>query len=58
MIQKTSIWKPLYHINPDIVRALMEIEASKTVVEHTPLSPAIETELRRKARVRSTLAQK
>lgn len=32
----------------------MDIEASKTVVENTPLSPAVEAELRHKARIRST----
>lgn len=32
----------------------MEIEAARAVVEHTPLPPAVEAELRRRARVRST----
>jgi Fic family protein len=32
----------------------MEIEAAKAVVENTPLTPAVEAELRYKARVRST----
>jgi len=32
----------------------MEIEAARAVVEHTPLPPAIEAELRHRARVRST----
>jgi Fic family protein len=32
----------------------MDIEAAKAVVDHTPLSPSIEAELRHKARVRST----
>ena len=49
-----SIWKPLYTISPTIAQGLMAIEASKAVVENTPLSPAVEAELRYKARVRST----
>ncbi|HBR19409.1 MAG: cell filamentation protein Fic [Planctomycetes bacterium GWC2_45_44] len=49
-----SLWNPLYSISPAIVRGLMEIEAAKAVVENTPLTPAVETELRYKARVRST----
>ena len=54
MKNKTSIWKPIYIIKSDIARSLMEIEAAKAVVENTPLSPAVEAELRHKARVRST----
>lgn len=54
MNKKNSIWKPSYAINADIARALMEIEAAKAVVETTPLSPAVEAELRHNARVRST----
>ncbi len=46
-------WKPFYTINPVIARALMDIEAAKAVVENTPLPPAVEAELRHKARVRS-----
>ncbi|MBF0522212.1 MAG: Fic family protein [Candidatus Omnitrophica bacterium] len=48
------IWKPVYQLNHSIARALMDIEAAKAVVEKTPLSPAIQAELRHKARVRST----
>ena len=48
------IWKPVYQLNSSIARALMSIEAAKAVVEKTPLSPAIQAELRHKARVRST----
>lgn len=47
-------WIPKHSISTAIARALMEIEAAKAVVENTPLSPAIEAELRHKARVRST----
>lgn len=49
-----SIWKPLYSISQTIARGLMQIEAAKAVVENTPLSPAVEAELRYKSRVRST----
>lgn len=52
--QNQNIWKPVYAISSTIARALMKIEAAKAVVENTPLSPAIEVELRHKARVRST----
>jgi Fic family protein len=48
------LWKPVYQLNSAIVRALMDIEAVKAVVEKTPLSPAVQAELRHKARVRST----
>lgn len=48
------IWKPTYRLNFAIARALMDIEAVKAVIENTPLSPAIQAELRHKARVRST----
>src|SRR3990167_9084682 len=51
---KQRKWGPTYAISPKIAKALMEIEAAKAVVENTPLSPAIEAELRHKARVRST----
>ena len=32
----------------------MEIESARASVEHTPLSPAIEAELRQRARIRAT----
>ena len=47
-------WHPQYTITPQLARWLMEIEAARTVVEHTPLPPAIEAELRQRARVRAT----
>lgn len=47
-------WQPKYTLTPAIARGLMEIEAARAVVEHTPLSPAVEAELRHRARVRST----
>lgn len=49
-----SIWHPHYTLTPAIARALMDIEAARAVVEQTPLPPASEAELRRRARVRST----
>ena len=48
------LWSPLYSLNTAIVRGLMKIEAAKAVIENTPLTPAVEAELRYKARVRST----
>jgi hypothetical protein len=47
-------WKPTYTITSEIARSLMEIEAAKAVIDATPISPAIESELRYKARLRST----
>jgi Fic family protein len=46
-------WHPAYTLTPAIVRALMEIEAAKTVVAHTPLPPDAAAELRHRARLRS-----
>ncbi|MFZ1508810.1 MAG: Fic family protein, partial [Anaerolineae bacterium] len=42
-----------YTLTPAIARGLMTIESARTVVETTPLPPAVEAELRRRARVRS-----
>ncbi len=47
-------WQPRYILTPAIARALMEIEAARAVVEHTPLPPTVEAQLRHRARVRST----
>ncbi|MBI2191989.1 MAG: Fic family protein [Planctomycetes bacterium] len=49
-----SAWKPVYTITPKVARLLMEIETSRAEVEHTPLPPTVEAELRRQARIRST----
>lgn len=49
-----SLWKPRYELTPSIVRALMEIEAARAVVEQLHLPPAARAELRRRARLRST----
>jgi len=43
-------WLPRYTLTPAIARVLMDIEATRAVVEHTPLPPAAEVELRRRAR--------
>lgn len=47
-------WHPTYTINSNIANALMEIEAARAVVEHTPLPLAAAEKLRRRARIRST----
>jgi len=54
MPKKTPCWQPRYTITPAIARFLMEIEAAKAVVEHTPLPPWVENQLREKARVRAS----
>ena len=54
MSRTMSAWKPAYSITPRVARLLMEIEAARSEVERTPLPPAVEAELRRQARVRST----
>lgn len=46
-------WQPRYTLTPAIARGLMAIEAARAVVETTPLPPAVEAELRHRARVRS-----
>ncbi len=48
------LWQPRYTLTPAAVRSLLEIEAAKTIVDHTPFPPAVVEELRRRARVRST----
>ncbi len=46
-------WFPSFTLTPAIARGLMQIEAARALVEHTPLSPAAEFELRAHARVRA-----
>jgi Fic family protein len=46
-------WSPCFTLTPAIARGLMQIEAARALVEHTPLSPAAEAELRSRARLRS-----
>ncbi len=47
-------WQPRYALTVEMARSLMEIEAAWAVVEQIPLPPALQSELRRQARVRST----
>ncbi len=47
-------WQPKYAITSQIASWLMEIEAARAVVEHTPLPPAVEADLRQQARLRAT----
>ncbi|HEX4963124.1 MAG TPA: Fic family protein [Thermoanaerobaculia bacterium] len=47
-------WQPRYTLTPRQARHLMEIEAVRTVVEQTPLGPAVQSEIRNRARLRST----
>jgi Fic family protein len=54
MAGDAPLWGPRYAITPAIAAGLMEIDAARAVVEHTPLPPAAEAELRRQARLRST----
>ena len=54
MARKSPSWKPVYSITPKAARLLMKIEAARAEVEQAPLPPAVEAELRRQARVRST----
>lgn len=47
-------WQARYTLTLAMARSLMEIEAARAVVEQIPLPPAVQSELRRQARVRST----
>ena len=47
-------WHPTYTLTPATASALMQIESARTAIEHTPLPPAVQEELRHRARVRST----
>lgn len=44
-------WQPKYSITSQLARWLMEIESARAIVEHTPLPPAVEAELRQRARI-------
>ena len=50
---KAPSWSPRFTLTPAIARGLMQIEAARALVEHTPLPPAAEEELRAHARVRA-----
>ncbi len=47
-------WQPKYNYSETIVKALMEIEGAKAVMDHVTLPPAIENELRHRTRIRSS----
>jgi Fic family protein len=47
-------WQPRYTLTSGMARRLMEIEAARAVVEQIPLPPAIVSEMRNRARLRST----
>ena len=47
-------WQPRYTLTPAMARRLMEIEAARAVVEQIPLPPAVVSEMRNRARLRST----
>jgi Fic family protein len=47
-------WQPKYNYSEVIVKALMEIEGAKAVIDHVTLPPAVENELRHRTRVRSS----
>ena len=55
MIADISFWEgpPKYSITPSIARCLRQIEAVRALVDHTPLSPSAQAELRAQARVRA-----
>jgi Fic family protein len=46
-------WSPRFTLTPAIARGLMQIEAARALVDHTPLPPTAEAELRAHARVRA-----
>ena len=49
----SEAWTPKFAITPSIARGLMQIEAARALVDHTPLSPPAEAELRAHARVQA-----
>ena len=49
----TLTWSPRYTLTPAIARGLMQIEAARALVDHTPLAPSAQAELRAHARVRA-----
>ena len=52
--EKHPPWQPNYTITPATASGLMEIEAVRAVLAQVPLPVAVQAELRRRARVRST----
>ena len=43
-----------YTLSPAALRSLLDVEAARAVVDHTPVPPGAAEELRRRARLRST----
>jgi Fic family protein len=54
MLSDPPGWRPRYVLSPAVVRSLLEVEAARAVVDHTPVPPGAAEELRRRARLRST----
>ena|SRR5882724_1691411 len=54
MVPAPLAWRPRYAFSPAVVRSLLEVEAARAVVEHTPVPPGAAEELRHRARLRST----
>ncbi len=50
----SPLWSPHFTLTPAIARGLMQIEAARALVDHTPLSPSAEAALRARARVQSS----
>lgn len=51
--QKHPLWQPTCTITSATASTLMEIEAARTVMEHTPLPFGVQEKLRRRARAYS-----
>ena len=47
-------WQPRYTLTPAISRHLVEIEMIRAAVVQIPLLPAVQSEIRNRARLRST----
>jgi len=49
-----GLWQPRYTLTPATSRRLVEIEMARAVVVQIPLLPAVQSEIRNRARLRST----
>jgi Fic family protein len=54
MAGEPAAWRPRYALSPAALRSLLDVEAARAVVDHTPVPPGAAEELRRRARLRST----
>jgi len=54
MTTSPRTWQPQYTITSALARHLMDVEAARAIIAHTPLTPKAQAELRRRARLRST----